>query len=70
MAELEGGEFIVNRRATANFLPLLEQINSLGNTPGPEVQNQGQQVIKTYVIATDVTSAQEANSKLSALARL
>lgn len=71
MGELEGGEFVMNRRATANFLPLLESINTLGNTPGPGVNmQQGQQPIKTYVIATDVTSAQEANSKLAALARL
>lgn len=70
MGELEGGEFVMNRRATANFMPLLEAINSMGNTPGPELQQQSQAPIKTYVIATDVTSAQEANSKLQALARL
>jgi hypothetical protein len=70
MGELEGGEFVMNRRATANFMPLLEAINSMGNTPGPEMQQQGQAPIRTYVIATDVTIAQEANSKLAALARL
>jgi hypothetical protein len=29
-AEAEGGEFIVNRRATANFLPMLKAINETG----------------------------------------
>ena len=70
MGELEGGEFVVNRRATANFLPLLEAINSLGNTPGPQVQMQQTPIVKTYVVATDVTSAQEANARISALARM
>lgn len=70
MGELEGGEFVMNRRSTANFLPLLEAMNSLGNTPGPQVQMQQTPVVKTYVVATDVTSAQEANARISALARL
>ena len=71
MGELEGGEFVMNRRATANFLPLLESINSIGNTRGPEVPVAAQQpIVKTYVVATDMTSQQEANARLNALARL
>ena len=71
MGELEGGEFVINRRATANFLPLLESINSLGNTRGPEVSVAAQTpIVKTYVVATDMTSQQEANARLNALARL
>ena len=71
LGELEGGEFVMNRRATANFLPLLNQINALGNTPGPQVASSQQTpIIKTYVVATDMTSQQEANSRLNALARL
>ena len=71
MGELEGGEFVINKRATANFMPLLEAINTLGNTRGPEVaQSMQTPIIKTYVVATDVTSQQEANVKLNALARL
>jgi hypothetical protein len=70
MGELEGGEFVVNRRATANFLPLLESINTLGNVPGPNVEMQSTPIVKTYVLATDVTSAQEANARISALARM
>ncbi len=30
--EIEGGEYIVNRRSTAKYLPLLEKINSEGKT--------------------------------------
>jgi hypothetical protein len=70
MGQLEGGEFVMNRRATANFLPLLQAINSQGNTPGPQIGQYQQQPIKTYVVATDMTSQQEANAKLNALARL
>jgi hypothetical protein len=70
MGELEGGEFVMNRRATANFLPLLESINSIGNAPGPEVQMAQTPIVKTYVVATDMTSQQEANARLNALARL
>jgi len=70
--QLEGGEFVMNRRSTANFLPLLNTLNSMGNTPGPMPagQQSGSPVIKTYVIASDVTSAQEANARISRLAKL
>ena len=72
MGELEGGEFVVNRRSTANFLPILEAINDRGNAGGPQLQTEsgGSQIIKTYVVASEMTSQQEAAAKLSALARL
>jgi len=70
LGELEGGEFVMNRRSTANFLPLLEALNSVGNTAGPEISTNQQPVIKTYVIAGDVTTAQEANARINELARL
>jgi hypothetical protein len=69
MGELEGGEFVINRRSTAAFLPLIEAINDRGRSGGPEATN-GQQIIKTYVVASDMTSQQEADATLSALARL
>lgn len=81
MGELEGGEFVVNRKSTASFLPLLTSINEMGaggilgsgnvssgienaglNTPPP--------IIKTYVVASDVSSQQEADKMISDLARL
>jgi hypothetical protein len=71
LGELEGGEFVINRRATANFLPLLNQINASGNTPGPEMSQQQQQpIIKTYVVASEMSSQQEADAKLQALSML
>lgn len=71
LGEVEGGEFIVNRRSTANFLPILEQINNLGNIPGPQMPQVMQSpIVKTYVVASDMTSQQEADARLSQLARL
>lgn len=71
LGELEGGEFVVNRRATMDFMPLLNQINATGQIPGPEVpMNQPQPIIKTYVVASEMTSQQEANAKLESLAKL
>lgn len=71
LGEVEGGEFIVNRRSTANFLPILEQINNLGNIPGPQIPQVVQSpIVKTYVVASDMTSQQEADARLSQLARL
>ena len=71
MGEIEGGEFVVNRRSSANFLPLLEQINSVGNNPGPEMASQAQTpIIKTYVVASEMTNQQEADARLSSLATL
>jgi hypothetical protein len=72
LGELEGGEFVINRRATANFLPLLNQINASGNMSGPEMSQQQQQqpIIKTYVVASEMSSQQEADAKLQALSML
>lgn len=70
LGELEGGEFVMNRRSTASFLPLLEQLNSLGNEGGPQMaQSQATPVIKTYVVASEMTNQQEANARISRLAR-
>ena len=77
--ELEGGEFIVNRDATASFLPMLEKINSMGSGSGAPnnlsaTAEQGiiqpAPIIKTYVVASEVSSQQEANKRISDLARL
>jgi len=79
--ELEGGEFIVNRNATQSFLPMLEQMNSLGQGEQRSMGNlsseqenammgQKQPVIKTYVVASEMSSQQEANKRISDIARL
>jgi len=78
--ELEGGEFVINRSSTQSFLPLLEMINNMGvgknggmNNLGSNIENSsmGQSpIIKTYVVASDVTSQQEADKRIEDLARL
>ena len=77
--QLEGGEFVVNREATASFLPMLEKINSMGSGSGApnNLSVVGEQsvpqttpIIKTYVVATEMTSQQEANKRLNDIARL
>jgi len=79
--ELEGGEFVVNRASTASFLPMLEKINSLGQgqtvdrgniSSQQEINNMGgaQPIIKTYVVASDMTTEQEKQRKLKMLAAL
>ena len=81
MGELEGGEYVVNRRSTASFLPMLESINSMGQggvlgsgnvSSGIENASLSAQppIIKTYVVASDVSSQQEADKMISDLARL
>jgi hypothetical protein len=72
MGELEGGEFVVNRIASQAFLPILEQINSVGqsNSERMMMQSAPQPIIKTYVVATDMDSALEKKRKIEKLARL
>ena len=71
MGELEGGEFVINKRSTANFLPLIQAINdqasanassSAANAPAP--------IFKTYVVASEMSSTQEADKRVSDIARL
>ena len=71
MGELEGGEFIVNRIAAQQFLPFLEKINTLGDSAGERMMNtQPTPIVKTYVLASDVSSAQEADKRIADIARL
>ena len=80
MGELEGGEFVINRASTSSFLPMLEAINSIGvgknggqNNVGSNFESSmgsGSPVLKTYVIASDVTSQQEADKRIQDLAKL
>lgn len=70
--ELEGGEAVINKISTQRFGPLLSQINQAGGGVPIENGNGGNEPmpIKTYVIATDVSSAQEANAKINQIAKL
>ena len=77
--QLEGGEYVVNRSATEAFMPLLDKINGMGKGSGApnNLSVMGEQniaastpIIKTYVVASDMTSQQEANKRLEDIARL
>jgi hypothetical protein len=66
--ELEGGEMVVNRASTMMFRPQLETINSLGGGArdynysgfnGNMNNNNPQPIIKTYVVASEMSSQQE-----------
>ena len=83
--ELEGGEYVINR-AAMSVPGVASMARSLNNTARPKFQNGGivpdiqaqedmfsrlaSTPVKTYVTATDVTSAQEANALIENLSRL
>ena len=75
-AMLSNGESVINARSTSMFRPLLSTINKIGGgrqfaeggiatTSGSMNELSGlmaqQQPIKTYVVASDVTSIQQFN---------
>jgi hypothetical protein len=83
LGELEGGEFVINKRSTASFLPLLNAINSTGKRKYEDggmtasmdqlqtlMANQAIPVVKTYVVASDIYNQAQADKKLADLARL
>ena len=83
--ELEGGEYVINR-AAMQVPGVASMARSLNNVSRPKFQDGGivpdlqmqqdmferiaNQPVKTYVTATDVTSAQEANKLIENLSRL
>lgn len=69
MINAEGGEFVLNKYAMRQ--PGVAQIaQALNGIATPNNQQGSMAPIKTYVVATEVTTAQEANSKVEKLARL
>jgi len=81
--ELEGGEYVINRRSTQSFLPILDALNHAGNQKYAEggqlpsmddfknmMNSQPAPVVKTYVVASDVVNQAEANKKIQDLSRL
>jgi hypothetical protein len=65
--ELEGGEYVVNRASTMMMRPTLDRINALGGG-NVDYQSQGfagngmntqPPIIKTYVVASEMSSQQE-----------
>lgn len=65
--ELEGGEFVVNRASTMMMRPALETINAMGGGArdygyagyGGNTNKMETPIIKTYVVASEMSSQQE-----------
>ena len=70
MGELEGGEFIVNRVAAQQFLPILESINSMGQDATSRMKPQDAPIIKTYVVASDMVNEMQKKKRIQKLSRL
>jgi hypothetical protein len=73
--ELEGGEAVINKNSTAMYSGILSAINQAGGgkafpASGTQVQNGAVPIVKTYVVASEMSSQQEADAKVSRLARL
>jgi hypothetical protein len=74
-ARLSNGESVINARSTAQFGGLLSLINEAGGgrpfaEGGVSNGNLNTPVIKTYVLASDVSSQQEADFRIQQVARL
>ena len=68
-AFLSNGESVINARSTEMFSGLLSTINQAGG--GNAIPNNGESpVIKTYVVASDMTSQQEADRRINDIARI
>ena len=80
-ALLEGGEFVVNRAAVAQYGDLIGELNSA--TGGRRLaiddsrlvqtiasQNQNTPPLKAYVLYNDIQSTDKLNSRITQLARL
>ena len=71
MGELEGGEFVINKRSTSAFLPLLQALNDQGRTDRMgSTSTTETPIFKTYVVASEMSSQQEANKRVNDLAKL
>lgn len=79
-ARLSNGESVINARSTQMYGGLLSAINVAGGgkpfaeggvaTTNPVGMNMEAPIIKTYVVASDMTSQQEADAKIARLAQL
>ena len=74
-ARLSNGESVINANSTAQFGGLLSMINEAGGGKkfaegGMANGSTNMPVVKTYVIASDVTSQQEADFRIQQIARL
>ena len=74
-ARLSNGESVINANSTAQFGGLLSLINEAGGGKsfaggGVSNGNMNTPVIKTYVVASEMTSQQEADFRIKQVARL
>jgi hypothetical protein len=80
-ARLSNGESVINARSTAMFGGILSAINQMGGgkpfAQGGQVESgnvtsspYAMPVIKTYVVASDMTSQQEADARIKQIAQL
>lgn len=73
-AMLSNGESVINANSTAMFGGLLNQINLAGGGAPIETSggggNNAAPIFKTYVVASDMTSQQEADKRISDLAKI
>lgn len=74
-AMLSNGESVINANSTSMFSGLLNQINQAGGGAPIQAPNNGSStnaapIIKTYVVASDMSSQQEADKRVTDLARI
>lgn len=73
-AMLSNGEAVINANSTAQFGSLLSQINQAGGgvpiPSGPEDKSNSPMIVKTYVVASEMSSQQEADKRLNDIAKI
>ena len=85
MINAEGGEAVISRGAVSMFKPMLSMMNQMGggtsftkgasgqagyDNPNTETQMMQPQIIKTYVVSSEMTSEQERQSRLKDLSTI
>ena len=75
-AMLSNGESVINAKSTAMFSGILSHINQagggvpIGNDNGNGNSDSGMPIFKTYVVASDMSSQQEADKRITDLAKI
>lgn len=69
-ALLSNGESVINANSTAMFGSVLSQINQAGGGSPIPAQGNQQPIIRTYVVASDMTSQQEADKRIKDISRI
>lgn len=69
-AMLSPGEAVINARSTEMFSGILSNINTMGGGSAFNGNSGEAPVIKTYVVASDMTNQQEADKRINDIARI